>query len=37
VLLTCGGLALSYGPILPAGATTILLAGAVYLGVMIKK
>jgi zinc transport system permease protein len=28
---TCGGLALSYAPDLPAGATIILLAGAVYL------
>lgn len=32
-LFTTGGLALSYGPDLPAGATTILLAGAVYLAV----
>jgi zinc transport system permease protein len=30
-LLSMGGLALSYGPDLPAGATIILLAGAVYL------
>ncbi len=29
-LFTTGGLALSYGPDLPPGATTILLAGAVY-------
>jgi zinc transport system permease protein len=29
------GLAVSYGPDLPAGATTILLAGAVYLGVSL--
>jgi zinc transport system permease protein len=29
--LTSGGLALSYGPDLPAGATIVLLAGAVYL------
>jgi zinc transport system permease protein len=29
--LTTGGLALSYGPDLPTGATTILLAGAAYL------
>lgn len=29
--LTVGGLALSYGPDLPTGPTTILLAGAVYL------
>ncbi len=31
VLFTSGGLVLSYGPDLPPGATTILLAGAVYL------
>jgi zinc transport system permease protein len=30
VCFTTGGLALSYGPDLPPGATTILLAGAVY-------
>ena len=30
-LFTTGGLALSYGPDLPAGATTIVLAGVVYL------
>lgn len=30
VLLTTGGLALSYGPGLPAGATTIVLSGVVY-------
>jgi zinc transport system permease protein len=29
--LTSGGLALSYGPDLPAGPTIILLAGALYL------
>jgi len=29
--ITSGGLALSYGPDLPAGATIVLLAGAVYL------
>ena len=34
VLFTTLGLALSYGPNLPAGATTILLAGAVYLAVI---
>jgi len=28
--LTAAGLALSYGPDLPAGAVTILLTGAVY-------
>jgi len=33
-LFTTGGLALSYGPNLPAGATTILLAGGVYLAVV---
>jgi zinc transport system permease protein len=32
---TTGGLALSYGPNLPAGATVILLAGAVYLLVVV--
>jgi len=30
MLLTTGGLALSYGPDLPAGATTIVLAGTLY-------
>jgi zinc transport system permease protein len=30
-----GGLAISYGPALPAGATTIVLAGAVYLVVTV--
>jgi len=34
IALTTGGLALSYGPDLPAGATTILLTGAVYLAVI---
>jgi len=34
VLFTTGGLALSYGPNLPAGATTIVLAGLCYLGVV---
>jgi zinc transport system permease protein len=33
-LFTSGGLALSYGPGLPAGATIILLSGAVYLVVV---
>jgi zinc transport system permease protein len=32
--LTTGGLALSYGPNLPAGATIIVLAGAAYLAVI---
>ena len=31
ILFTGGGMALSYGPDLPAGATIILLAGGVYL------
>lgn len=35
MLLTTAGLALSYGPDLPAGATTILLAGAVYVATLI--
>lgn len=34
-IFTTGGLAISYGPDLPPGATTILLAGAVYLLVRI--
>lgn len=34
VLFATGGLALSYGPNLPAGATTIVLAGGVYLAVV---
>ena len=33
--LTTAGLALSYGPDLPAGATTIILAGVVYVVVLI--
>jgi zinc transport system permease protein len=33
--LTAGGLAISYAPDLPAGATTIVLAGALYLAVVI--
>lgn len=33
--LTTTGLALSYGPDLPAGAVTIVLAGALYLAVMV--
>jgi zinc transport system permease protein len=33
--MTTGGLAISYGPDLPAGATIIVLAGAVYLAVVI--
>ncbi len=35
MLLTTTGLAISYGPNLPAGATTILLAGTVYVFVLI--
>ena len=35
MILTTAGLALSYGPDLPAGATTILLAGLVYVLVML--
>jgi zinc transport system permease protein len=31
VVFTAGGLSLSYGPDLPAGATIILLAGGVYM------
>jgi len=37
MLLTTGGLAISYGPDLPAGATTILLTGAVYFLVMAGR
>jgi zinc transport system permease protein len=35
MLFTTGGLALSYAPDLPPGATTIVLAGVVYLGVAV--
>ncbi len=36
--VTSSGLALSYGPDLPAGATTIVLAGAVYLaGIVLSR
>ena len=35
VFVTTTGLALSYGPNLPAGATTIVLAGVVYLAVVV--
>ncbi len=35
--LTAGGLALSYGPDLPAGATTIALAGVAYLAAVLGK
>ncbi|MBN1867813.1 metal ABC transporter permease [Candidatus Sumerlaeota bacterium] len=34
-IFTTGGLALSYGPDLPSGATIVLLAGAVYLIVVV--
>jgi zinc transport system permease protein len=37
VSFTTAGLALSYSPDLPAGATTILVAGATYLGVLGAK
>jgi zinc transport system permease protein len=37
VLLTTGGLVVSYGPDLPAGATTIVLAGAAYLLAVLGK
>ena len=37
MLLTTAGLAISYSPNLPAGATTIVLAGGVYLLVLIIK
>lgn len=37
ISFTTAGLALSYTPDLPAGATTILVAGAVYLGVLTVK
>jgi zinc transport system permease protein len=35
MLFTTAGLAISYGPDLPAGATVIVLAGAVYLAVVL--
>jgi zinc transport system permease protein len=34
-LLTTSGLAISYGPSLPPGATVIVLAGGLYLVVML--
>lgn len=37
MLLTSGGLALSFGPDLPTGATIILLAGVGYLGALLLK
>jgi zinc transport system permease protein len=36
ILFTALGLVISYGPDLPAGACTIVLAGAVYLGVVFR-
>jgi zinc transport system permease protein len=36
-IFTTSGLAVSYGPDYPAGATTIILAGAAYLGSIITK
>jgi zinc transport system permease protein len=36
-LFTLSGIALSYGPDLPAGATIIVLAGCIYLGVATGK
>jgi len=35
VLFTTAGLAFSYSPNLPVGATTVVIAGAVYLGVIV--
>ena len=37
VSFTTAGLALSYGPDLPAGATTIVIAGAAYLLVLLLR
>jgi zinc transport system permease protein len=37
IVLTTGGLAVSYGPSLPAGATTIVLAGGLYLVAMAAR
>lgn len=37
LLFTTGGVALSYGPELPAGATVIELAGAAYLVTIVGK
>ncbi len=37
MLLTSAGLAISYGPYLPVGATTILLAGSAYLVVLAGR
>ncbi|MEA2039404.1 MAG: metal ABC transporter permease, partial [Thermodesulfobacteriota bacterium] len=35
MIITSAGLTISYGPDLPAGATTIVLAGAVYLAAIL--
>jgi len=37
IAFTIAGLAASYGPDLPAGATTIVLAGLAYLMVLISR
>jgi zinc transport system permease protein len=37
IVFTSGGLALSYTPDLPAGATMIVLAGAIYLVALLTK
>jgi zinc transport system permease protein len=37
ILFITGGLALSYGPNLPSGATTISLAGATYILVLVGR
>jgi zinc transport system permease protein len=37
LLFTVGGIAISYGPELPAGATVIQLAGAAYLLALLGK
>jgi zinc transport system permease protein len=37
ILFTVSGIALSYGPDLPAGATIIVLSGCIYLGVTAAK
>jgi zinc transport system permease protein len=37
VVFTTGGLAVSYSPDLPAGATTIVIAGIAYLAVLVGR
>jgi zinc transport system permease protein len=37
IAFTITGLAVSYGPDLPAGATTIVIAGLAYLGVLALR